>query len=229
MNKRINKIQKAKKNNDAAEGEILRLQKPAARALQGGEKQWLRPVLLLAVVILILVLSRISGVGERLGQLLHWIGSLGAWGPAVYVDLYIIGVVAALPGSALTVAEGTLFGSLLGVLLVSFASTVGAGLSFLIARYFTRDSVARWLEHNEKFRRPDNLTEKHGAMIVALTRLVPIFPFNMLNYGFGLTRVPFWSYLFWSWLCRLPGMVVYVPGADAVFKAVSRARCPVLR
>ena len=148
---------------------------------------------------------------------------LSHFGMEVYPEIYR--GEAALPGSALTVAEGALFGSLLGVLLVSFASTVGAGLSFLIAR----DSVARWLEHNEKFRRPDNLTEKHGAMIVALTRLVPIFPFNMLNHGFGLTRVPFWSYLFWSWLCRLPGMVVYVPGADAVFKAVSRARCPVLR
>jgi uncharacterized membrane protein YdjX (TVP38/TMEM64 family) len=151
---------------------------------------------------------------------------MGAWGPVVFVPLYAMAVVAALPGSALTVAAGALFGSVLGVLVVSTAATLGASLSFLIARYFARDAIARWLSTNEKFRRLDQLTEQHGVIIVALTRLVPLFPFNLLNYGFGLTRVPFWTYLFWSWLCMLPGTILYVVGADALTQGIARGEMP---
>ncbi len=70
------------------------------------------------------------------------------------------------------------------------------------------------------------MTEKHGAIIVAVTRLVPLFPFNLLNYGFGLTRVPFWTYLFWSWLCMLPGTIAYLVGTDAVILAVTTGELP---
>jgi uncharacterized membrane protein YdjX (TVP38/TMEM64 family) len=86
--------------------------------------------------------------------------------------------------------------------------------------------VGRWLSGNEKFRRLDRMTEQHGAIIVAVTRLVPLFPFNLLNYGFGLTRVPFWTYLFWSWLCMLPGTVVYLVGTDALIRAVTTGEIP---
>lgn len=144
----------------------------------------------------------------------------------VFVPLYAVAVVAALPGSALTVAAGALFGSVLGVLVVINAATLGATLSFLIARYFARDAIARWLSTNERFRRLDQLTEQQGAMIVALTRLVPVFPFNFLNYGFGLTRVSFWTYVFWSWLCMLPGTILYVVGADALTQGIARGEVP---
>ncbi len=62
--------------------------------------------------------------------------------------------------------------------------------------------------------------------MVAITRLVPLFPFNLLNYGFGLTLVPFWTYVFWSWICMLPGTVLYVVGADAVTSAISEGKIP---
>jgi len=144
----------------------------------------------------------------------------------VFLLLYVAGVVAALPGSVLTVTAGALFGSVVGVILVSIAATLGASLSFIISRYFARAAVANWLSTKEKFRRLDQLTEERGAIIVALTRLVPIFPFNLLNYAFGLTRVRFWTYVFWSWLCMLPGAVLYVVGADAVTKAIVQGRVP---
>ena len=192
----------------------------------GGARGWWRPVALLAVVAAILVLSRVLGLGERMGEAREWIASLDAWGPVAFVLLYVAATVAALPGSAITVAAGALFGSVLGVVVVSVASTLGASLSFLIARYFARDATARWLAGSEKFSRLDSLTEDHGAIIVALTRLVPIFPFNLLNYGFGLTRVAFWTYVSWSWLCMLPGTVLYVVGADALAKGVAQGRVP---
>jgi len=185
-----------------------------------------RPIALIAAIVVIIIAAKVFGLGDRLGALRDWIQALGAWGPAVFVFMYAAAVVAALPGSALTVAAGALFGSVLGVIVVSIASTLGAALSFLVARYFARGAVAGWLSDKEKFRRLDRMTEERGAIIVALTRLAPIFPFNLLNYGFGLTRVPFWTYVFWSWLCMLPGTVLYVVGADVVTKAVVQGEVP---
>lgn len=144
----------------------------------------------------------------------------------VFVLLYVVAVVAMLPGSALTLAAGALFGSVVGTAVVSVGATLGAGAAFLVSRYFARDAAANWLGKNEKFRKLDQLTEKHGAIIVALTRLVPVFPFSLLNYGFGLTRVPFRTYLFWSWLCMLPGTLLYVVGADAVTKGIAQGKVP---
>jgi uncharacterized membrane protein YdjX (TVP38/TMEM64 family) len=185
-----------------------------------------RPAALLGGIILILVLSKILGLGQRLGDLRNWIHSLGTWGPVVFAFLYIVAVVAALPGAAISIAAGALFGAVLGVALVSVASTVGASLAFLISRHFARQAVVRWLSTKGKFQELDRLTERHGAIIVALARLVPLFPFNLLNYGFGLTRVPFRTYVFWSWLCMLPGTVLYVGGAAAVTKGLSQGQAP---
>jgi uncharacterized membrane protein YdjX (TVP38/TMEM64 family) len=190
-----------------------------------GRDLW-RPVMLVATVLAILVTARALGMGERLGALRDWIRGLGPWGPAVFILFYTAAVAAALPGSALTIAAGALFGSVVGVIVVSVASTLGASLSFLIARYFAREAVVHWISTKETFSRLDRLTEERGALIVALTRLAPIFPFNLLNYGFGLTRVPFWTYVFWSWLCMLPGTILYVVGTDALTKGISRERAP---
>lgn len=199
-------------------------QSHATEDTQNKRLDWWRPVALLAAIVLILVLARVFGIGERLGDLKDWIHGLGAWGPFVFAILYAGAVVAAVPGSALTVAAGALFGSVLGVIVVINAATVGASLAFLIARYFARDAVVRSLAANEKFRKLDRLTEEHGAIIVAITRLVPLFPFNLLNYGFGLTGVPFWTYVGWSWLCMLPGTILYVVGADAFTKALTQGQ-----
>jgi len=187
---------------------------------------WWRPLALLVLLMAVIVLARTFGVDERLGDLRDWIRRLGAWGPLVFVPLYVAAVIAALPGSVLTVMAGALFGSGLGIAVVSIAATLGASLAFLISRYLARDALVRWLSANERFRQLDRLTEQHGAMIVALTRLAPIFPFNFLNYGFGLTRVSFPIYVFWSWLCMLPGTILYVVGADAVTQGIARGEAP---
>ncbi|MDD2901138.1 MAG: FAD-containing oxidoreductase [Syntrophales bacterium] len=215
--------QQNNKNNASGSRNPATQPEPAAAPKRGG---WWRPVLLLAVIITLLVAARLLGLGDKLGALREWIRSLGAWGPLVFMLLYIAATVAAIPGSAMTVAGGALFGSFWGVILTLNAAVIGASLAFLISRYFAREAMVRWLGHNEKFQRLDRLTEEHGAIIVALTRLVPIFPFNLLNYGFGLTKVPFWTYFFWSWLCMLPGSVLYVVGSDAVFQTVARGEVP---
>ena len=192
----------------------------------GTTRKLLRPAILVTGVVALLVIAHVLGLGERLGDLRVWIESLDAWGPLVFIVIYAAAVVAAIPGSAITVVAGALFGSLLGVVLVSVAATLGATLAFLVSRYFARGAVAQWLARSERFSRLDAMTEKHGVIIVAVTRLVPLFPFNLLNYGFGLTRVRLGTYVFWSWLCMLPGTVLYVVGSDAVFTALAEGEIP---
>lgn len=210
----------------------MALESREAASPETGEKTavrrrgWLKPVLLVAVLAAILVVAKVIGLGDGLVELRAWILGLGPLGAVVFVLIYGIATTVALPASVLTVAAGAMFGSVLGVALVSVGATLGAAGAFALARWLARDSVSRWLAGNEKFRKLDALTERHGAIIVALTRLVPIFPFNLLNYGFGLTRVRFWTYLFWSWLCMLPGTVLYVVGADAFTRGLSEGRVP---
>jgi len=188
-------------------------------------KIW-KPILLLTVIIVIIVLSRVFGLGKKLLIIKDWISGIGVLGYFVFILIYIGATIASLPGSPLTIVAGALFGSVMGVALVSVGATLGAGAAFLIGRYFARDATASWLHSKEKFRKLDNLTEEHGAIIVAITRLVPIFPFNLLNYGFGLTKIKFSTYLFWSWLCMLPGTALYVVGTDAIMKAIARGEIP---
>jgi uncharacterized membrane protein YdjX (TVP38/TMEM64 family) len=183
-------------------------------------------LLLIALAAAVIVVFRLAGWSDRLDLLRNWIGGLGIWGPFVFVLLYIIAVILALPGAAITIAGATLFGSVLGVVLVSIASTIGAGLAFLIARYLARDFIFDKLSANETFQRLDRLTKEHGAIIVAIARLVPLFPFDILNYGFGLTAIRFSTYLFWSWLCMLPGTILYVVGTDAIVRGISLGKIP---
>lgn len=185
-----------------------------------------KPIALIAGVLVMLVLARYFGLDKYLKALQPWIESLGPLGPLAFIAIYVIASVMAIPGSPLTIAAGVLFGSLWGVVWVSLGSTAAAAACFLIARYIARDSIEKNMKDNKQFQKLDNLTAEQGAFIVAIVRLLPIFPFNLLNYGFGLTRVPFVTYLFWSWLCMLPGTILYVVGADAVKQAVAKGEIP---
>jgi uncharacterized membrane protein YdjX (TVP38/TMEM64 family) len=187
---------------------------------------WWRPVALFAAVAALAVLAQWLDVAQYLVKLRTWIESLGAWGPLIFGLIYIVAVVAVVPGSALTAAAGALFGSVVGVLVASTAATVGASVSFLIGRYFARDATLRWLCRRERFRRLNRLTARYGALAVLLTRLSPFLPFNVLNYGFGLTQVRFWTYVFWSWVGMLPGVIFVVLTSAAVVRAVTRGAIP---
>ncbi len=185
-----------------------------------------RPIILLAAVVAVMVLAYLFNVGDKIKSLQGWIQGLGVWGPAIYVLIYAGATLAALPGVALTAVAGGIFGSVVGTVAVSIGSTLGAALAFLAARYFARSSVESWLAGNQRFQKLDRMVEKQGAIVVAITRLVPLFPFNLLNFGFGLTKVPFWTYVLYSWLCMLPGTILYVVGFDALFTGLKEGRIP---
>ena len=188
--------------------------------------KWIKIGIAIVVVAGIVFAARALNISKQLENLDNFITGLGAWGPLVYILIYIGCTVAAIPGSIITLVAGAIFGSLFGVIYVSIGSTVGASLAFLVSRYFARDTIAKSLSKSGKFVKLDKLTEEHGSIIVAITRLVPLFPFNLLNYGFGLTKVSFWTYAFWSWLCMLPGTVLYVVVPDGFKQLLKTGRPP---
>jgi uncharacterized membrane protein YdjX (TVP38/TMEM64 family) len=162
------------------------------------------------IVVAVIVVARRFGAGSALKDTLDWISSLGAVAPVVFVAIYIVACVMFVPGSILTIGAGVIFGVVWGSIYVSIASTTGATAAFLVGRYLARDWVARKLEGNSKFKAIDDAVGREGWKIVALTRLSPIFPFNLLNYAFGLTKVGLRDYVIASWAGMIPATVMFV-------------------
>jgi pyruvate/2-oxoglutarate dehydrogenase complex dihydrolipoamide dehydrogenase (E3) component/uncharacterized membrane protein YdjX (TVP38/TMEM64 family) len=155
-------------------------------------------------------LFRYFKVNEFLKVVLNWLNGLGLAGFAVYILLYVLATVLFLPGSVLTLGAGFLFGVPLGLVLVSISATLGATAAFLVGKYFARDWVAHKVANSVKFKAIDEAVAREGWKIVLLTRLSPVFPFNLLNYSFGLTQVRLKHYFLASWIGMLPGTVMYV-------------------
>ena len=147
---------------------------------------------------------------ENVPKIKTWVASFGAIAPLVYIGLYLVSTVFFLPGTPVTVLAGFVFGPLWGVLYASIASIISVSAAFLIARYVARDLVESWVKDNAQFRKIDAQVEEQGWRIVMLTRLVPIFPFNLQNYAYGLTRIRFTTYVIVSAIFMLPGTAVFV-------------------
>ncbi len=168
---------------------------------------WLRIALLVAAVAVLILLGR--RLGAALPAFAAWVDSLGAWGPVAFIAGYALAVVAFAPGSVLTLAAGAIFGLARGTLYVFLAATLGASLAFLVARYVARPWVERRISANPAFAAIDRAVAAQGRRIVFLLRLSPAFPFNLLNYALGLTRVRFVDALVAS-IGMLPGTLLYV-------------------
>ncbi|AFY68452.1 SNARE associated Golgi protein-like protein [Thalassoporum mexicanum PCC 7367] len=140
---------------------------------------------------------------------LQWIKDQGATGGIVFMLLYIVATVAFLPGSILTLGAGVVFGVVLGSVYVFIGATIGATAAFLVGRYVARGWVAKKIEGNKKFKAIDEAVGREGLKIVLLTRLSPVFPFNLLNYAYGLTGVSLKDYVIGS-VGMIPGTIMYV-------------------
>jgi uncharacterized membrane protein YdjX (TVP38/TMEM64 family) len=173
-------------------------------------KKNLRRIVVLAVLAGLIIAAFILPVRAWLESVLKWVEDIGYIGVAVVVAIYIIATPLFFPGSVLTLGAGFLFGVILGTITVSIGSTLGACAAFLLGRTIARDWIAAKVSQNKKFEAIDLAVGDQGLKIVLLTRLSPIFPLNLLNYGFGLTKVDFWKYALGSWLGMLPGTVMYV-------------------
>lgn len=169
-----------------------------------------KTVLWIAIISGVITGTVLLPVKEWLIQGLEWTQGLGIWAYAFVVAFYIAACVFLLPGSILTLGAGLLFGLVGGFVTVSIGSTIGACAAFWIGRTVARNWISGRVAANEKFAAIDQAVAGQGFKIVLLTRLSPVFPFNLLNYAFGLTKIPFWKYALGSWIGMIPGTLMYV-------------------
>ncbi|TVQ55996.1 MAG: TVP38/TMEM64 family protein [Phycisphaerales bacterium] len=185
-----------------------------------------RPLAVICIVALIIVIVQPARLVGEVEEMREWLQGQGVYGIGLFLLIYIVAAVAIVPQAALKIAAGGLFGSLLGLVIASIGSTLGAAACFLIARYVASGSFVQRMKQKRRYRKLDHLTKRHGAVIVAISRLVPVLPGNLVNYAFGLTQVRLATFVFWSWLCMLPGTVVLVVGTDAFVQGMREGQVP---
>ncbi|ALF52655.1 SNARE associated Golgi family protein [Nostoc piscinale CENA21] len=166
-------------------------------------------ILLAILVTALIIAARFFNFTAIFTTLVTQVNSLGVWGIVAYIGIYNLATLLFIPGSILTLKAGCLFGLIWGSVYVLIAAIIGAVLAFLIGRYLSRNWVSRQIEQHPKLKAIDVAVAKEGWKIVLLTRLCPLFPFNLLNYFFGVTQVSLKDYVLGSFGI-LPGTVMYV-------------------
>ncbi len=137
----------------------------------------------------------------------QWVAEFGAWGPLIFVGAFSLAAVLALPALFFTIAAGALFGPYWGTFYSVSGATIGATAAFLVARYVAADWVARRV--GGRLGRVIAGVEAEGWRFVAFVRLVPLFPFNVLNYALGLTRIRLSHYVLTTYVCMFPAGAAY--------------------
>ena len=182
---------------------------------------WRRAALIVGVIVGGVIVARAFGFTaylrfENLSRLTETIEGYGVLGPVIYIAAYVLGVVFFVPGLPMTLLGGLAFGPVRGAAYVWIAATIGAALAFLVARYGLRGLVEGWVARNARLTRMDEAVAHDGWRIVMITRLVPLFPFNLQNYAYGVTRIGFWAYLTTSAVCMIPATVAYTFAGGAL-------------
>jgi len=162
-----------------------------------------------SILLLVLAAQRLP-VGDWLKDLNDLFARLGLSGIVLFALVYALAAILFVPGSALTIGAGVIYGLGWGFVAVSAGSTLGAAGGFLIARYLARRRVEGWAAADPRFAAIDRAVGREGWKVVLLTRLSPVFPYTLLNYLYGLTGVPFGAYVLASWIGMMPGTVLYV-------------------
>jgi uncharacterized membrane protein YdjX (TVP38/TMEM64 family) len=203
----------------------------SVRVTSAASRSRRRLALAVAALVLVVVGVRTLGAPSWLPGALAWLEGSGPWGPALFVLLYVAATVLLLPAVVLTLGAGAVFGVAQAFVAVSVGATLGATAAFLIGRYLARGWVARRVAQSERLRAVDEAVARDGWKIVLLTRLSPAFPFVLLNYALGLTRVRLLPYVLASWVGMMPGIALYaylgsLAGEVAAASAGARARSP---
>ncbi len=189
--------------------------------MSGTRSTLVRAVLTLLLISFMVVIAWLVPVKQYLAFFLEWVRSVGPVGPVLLACVYAIACVFCIPGSVLTLGAGVLFGVVRGGIAVSVGSVVGATLAFLVGRSLLRKTIEPLISSDPRFRVIDRAVEAQGFKIVLLTRLSPIFPFNLLNYAFGLTGVRLREYVLASWIGMIPGTLMYIYFGSALKSLVA--------
>lgn len=188
---------------------------------RGERKSWSREILAtlgksagLALMLWALyMVSRMMRDVIDLNGLIKFVKASGPVGPLLYCAIYLIGPTLLFPASVLTMAGGALFGPLWGTGYTIISATAGASVPFLITRHFGRKPlehmIAKYDNFDAMFKKFESGVEAEGWKYIAFTRLVTLFPFLLLNYAFGLTKISLWTYVWASFLFMLPGSFMF--------------------
>ena len=165
-------------------------------------------------LVALVVIARLTGLSEYasldgLNRLRDWINGFGLVAPLVFVTIYAVATVAFLPGTPLSLLAGLVFGPFLGTLWAVIGATIGATLAFLVGRYAARGLVEGWTANNERVKKLDEGVERQGWRMLLITRLVPLFPFNLQNYAYGITKIGLGTYVLLTAVCIIPGAAAY--------------------
>jgi uncharacterized membrane protein YdjX (TVP38/TMEM64 family) len=142
--------------------------------------------------------------------MIEWLRELGPWGGLVVIAIYVPASVLMLPTWPITWSAGLIFGVLPGIVIASTGATAGVAAAFLVSRYLARDWARRKFAHHPLFAALDRAVAEQGLKLVVLTRLSPAFPYNLINYLYGLTSIPFRTYCLGSWLGMMPVIAMHV-------------------
>jgi uncharacterized membrane protein YdjX (TVP38/TMEM64 family) len=173
-------------------------------------------------LLVMVVVGRAIDVGSHLGAAQGWTAALGVLAPAAFVVVYVGATLLGVPGMPFTLLSPILFGAGPAFVVMVVGSAISAALGFLIARYLARDALAARLSGTDGFARLSALVERHDWVVIPVLRILPIAPFAVVNYGFGLTGISFWRYFGWSELAMVPMNAVLVLGASLLFDAITR-------
>ena len=181
-------------------------------------RSWVKPAAAVAGIAVLMLLAGKLGLFDLLGRgslkerVLHldaFFQAVGPWAPAVFVAIWIVASVLLLPGLPVSIVGGLVFGAVWGSVWTTVGANLGAAAAFLIGRYAARGMVEGWVSRKRALKRIDDGVRRQGWRMLMITRLVPIFPFNIQNYVYGLTDIPLRTYVFVTLPCMLPGTIAY--------------------
>ena len=201
--------------------EIAVMKKSDRSVEEASGRGWRKLAIALLIVTAGIVAAWQLGVFEMLtvdnvDRLNAWFDGLGWWAPVVFVLLWIAASVLFLPGLAITIAGGLVFGAVWGTVWTTVGANLGAIAAFLVGRYAARGMVEGMVQKNQALKKIDDGVKRQGWRMLMVTRLVPIFPFNVQNYVYGLTDIPLRTYVLVTLPCMLPATIAYNFAAGSV-------------
>ncbi|MDA8478914.1 TVP38/TMEM64 family protein [Citrobacter sp. Awk 4] len=165
--------------------------------------------LLIGAVVYAIYSSGFFDVVVNFSHLQEIVRQCGVLGYTLYILLFIIATLCLMPGSVLVIVGGVVFGPVWGTLLSLLAATLASSLSFLLARWLGRDLLLKYVGHTPVFQAIEKGISRNGTDFLILTRLIPLFPYNIQNYAYGLTSIAFWPFTVISAITTLPGLLIY--------------------
>ena len=167
---------------------------------------------LVTLIVVVFILENQFNLLDKLKDiagLQAWFQGMGAIGYITYILIYILVAVFMFPASAITIVAGITFGSMLGGILALIGSTIGACVAFIIAKYVARDLIVSRFSENIIFKKIEKGVAENGTSFLILTRLVPIFPYNIQNYAYGVTKMKVGTFGLVSFITMAPGAIIY--------------------